>query len=170
MKTCYFLIIGMLLTSCSSTSLSRSVGFSAGLGCAAGGATGYVLSPEGNYNKKANTAIFCAVGALISGAIGYFMYTDNPLNETQKRSLDGSVNIKNELDMGSSSINIQQNFKPVGTSSLPQIELPEGIANKMPSPKIYVQEVGEQRVNQNGNYILIEPHRAYIYTNEEKKE
>lgn len=169
MKTTLLLIITFSVSSCASTSLSRSIGYSAGLGCAAGGATGYVLSPEGNYNKKANTAIFCAVGALISGAIGYFMYTDNPLNETQKRSIDGSLKIKNEVDMGTSSLNINQNFKAIGTSNLPQIHLPENIINKMPTPKIYVQEVEEQRVNKDGNYILIEPHKAYIYTNEEKK-
>jgi hypothetical protein len=157
------------LVSCSSTSLSKSIGYSATIGCVAGGGAGYALSPEGDFNKKANTVTFCAVGALVSGAIGYLLYKDNPLNETQKRSIDAPILVKNEVELGTSSINISQNFKPLGISSLPQIELPTGVAGKMPTPKVYIQEVQEQRVNQDGNYIYIEPHKAYIYTTEEHK-
>ncbi len=156
--------------SCSSTNLSKSIGYSAAIGCAAGGAGGYALSPSGNYNKKANAAAFCAVGAIVSGAVGYLLYSDNPLNETQKKSIDGSLNVKNEVELGNAPVNIYQNFKPLGTSSLPQIDLPPSVKDKMPYPKIYTQEVQEQRINQNGNYIYIEPHKAYIYTNEEHKE
>ena len=166
-----FLIISMLaMASCSSTSLSKSIVYSSAIGCLAGGGAGFALSPAGGFNKRANAATFCAIGAIVSGAVGFRLYKDNPLNETQKRSLDNPISVKNEVDLGSSSININQNFKPLGISSLPQIELPAAVANKMPSPKIYVQEVQEQRVNQDGNYIYIEPHKAYIYTNEERKQ
>jgi len=164
-----FVGVLILTSSCSSTSLSRSVGYSATLGCVAGGAAGYGLSPEGDYNKKANTLTFCAVGALISGAVGYMLYKDNPMNERQQKTLE-EISVKNELDVGTSAINIKQEFKTIGTSSLPQINLPEEVKQKMPQPKVYVQEVQEQRVNQEGNFIYIEPHKAYIYTTEEVKQ
>lgn len=170
MNKTIFIISLVTLASCSSTSLSKSMGYSASIGCLAGGGAGYALSPEGSFNKRANAATFCAVGVIVSGAVGYLLYKDNPLNEIQKRSIDSPISVRNEVDLGSSSININQNFRPLGTSSMPQIELPAAVANKMPSPKIYVQEVQEQRVNQDGNYIYIEPHKAYIYTNEERKQ
>lgn len=157
------------LCSCSSTTLSKSIGYSAGLGCVAGGAGGYALSPEGSYNKKANAATFCAVGALVSGAVGYMLYKDNPMNEHQQKSLE-NLSIKNEMDTGLNTIKVNQEFKPIGTTQLPQINLPDEVKGKMPTPKIYVQEVQEQRVNKEGNYIYIEPHKAYIYTTEEVKQ
>lgn len=169
MNKIFLAILIMNIASCSSTSLSKSVGYSTALGCLAGGGAGFALSPEGAYNKRANAATFCAVGAVVAGAVGYLLYKDNPLNETQKRSLDNPITINNEVDLGNANININQTFKPTGAASLPQVELPPGMAGKMPSPKIYVQEVQEQRVNQNGNYIYIEPHKAYIYTTEERK-
>lgn len=159
-----------VLTSCSSTSLTKSIVYSSAMGCMAGGGAGFALSPEGGFNKRANAATFCAVGAAVAGAVGYLLYKDNPLNETQKRSLDNPITVNNEVDMGSASVNISQNFKPLGITSLPQIALPPGVAGKMPTPKIYIQEVQEQRVNKDGNYIYIEPHKAYIYTNEEVKQ
>lgn len=170
MNRIILVLLMLSFVSCSSTSLSKSIAYSAALGCLAGGGAGFALSPEGAYNKRANATTFCLAGAAVAGAVGYLLYKDNPLNETQKRSLDTPISVENEVDLGSANININQTFKPLGITTLPQIELPKGVINKMPSPKVYVQEVQEQRVNQNGNYIYIEPHKAYIYTTEENKQ
>jgi hypothetical protein len=135
MNKTIFIISLVTLASCSSTSLSKSMGYSASIGCLAGGGAGYALSPEGSFNKRANAATFCAVGVIVSGAVGYLLYKDNPLNEIQKRSIDSPISVRNEVDLGSSSININQNFRPLGTSSMPQIELPAAVAIKCHRPK-----------------------------------
>lgn len=160
----YIIPILIFLTSCSSTSLKKSITYSATLGCVGGGAFGYGLSPEGSYNKKMNTAVGCATGALVSGAIGYMFYKDNPLNEQQKRSLE---DVKTEVNVGPTSLNVNQKFAPIGKVDLPQIQLPEELKGKLPNPKLYIQEVQGQRVIQDGKVILIDPHKAYIYTTEE---
>lgn len=160
----YIVPILLIISSCSSTSLKKSVTYSATLGCAGGGALGYGLSPEGSYNKRMNTAMGCATGALVGGALGYMFYKDNPLNEQQKRSIE---EIKSELNIGPTSVNVNQNFAPIGKVDLPQIQLPEDLKGKLPNPKLYIQEVQGQKVIQDGKVILIDPHKAYIYTTEE---
>lgn len=160
----YVLPIFFIISSCSSTSLTKSITYSASLGCLGGGTLGYGLSPDGAYNKRMNTAIGCASGALISGAIGYMLYKDNPLNEQQKRSLE---DVKTEINVGPTSLNVNQKFAPIGKVDLPQIQLPEELKGKLPNPKLYIQEVQGQRVIQDGKVILIDPHKAYIYTTEE---
>lgn len=160
----YILPLLIIMSSCSSTSLKKSVMYSASLGCAGGGALGYGLSPEGSYNKKMNTAMGCVSGALVSGAIGYMFYKDNPLNEQQKRSIE---EVKSEINIGPTSVNVNQNFAPIGKVDLPQIQLPEDLKGKLPNPKLYIQEVQGQKVIQDGKVILIDPHKAYIYTTEE---
>lgn len=162
----YILPLMILCASCSSTSLTKSVTYSSALGCAGGGALGYGLSPDGSYNKSMNTAMGCVTGALVSGAIGYMFYKDNPLNEQQKRSI---TDVKSEINVGPTSVNVNQNFSPVGKVDLPQIPLPDDLKNRLPNPKLYIQEVQGQRIMQDGKVILIDPHKAYIYTTEDQE-
>lgn len=171
MKKITFILLMLMLSSCASTSARKSITYSGLAGCAAGGAGGYAFSPEGRRNKRGNTALFCAVGASIAAITGYFLHRDDPSNRQLSRSKDiESVRPERKatysVDGGRTHFNVTPNFSPVEVLEVSEKDIPESLRSRLPRQRVIVQEVKEQRIKQGGEYILIEPHRAYIYTTE----
>lgn len=165
------ILIIMILTtlaSCSSTTARKSVTYSALAGCAAGGAGGYALSPEGERNKMANSALFCATGAIISGAVGYFLHKDNPSNKKLKKSIDqDDREVSYSVKSGHRTIEVTPKVKSLKAFRVTNDHLPEEIRKRLPRSRAIVQEVQEQRIKKDGETIIVSPHQIYIHSTEE---
>lgn len=171
MKLVLLSILFLVFSSCASTSARKSITYSGLAGCAAGGAGGYVFSPDGRKNKRNNTALFCLIGAGVAAVTGYLLHKDDPTNRQLTRSKDISgfnsqQDINYQLEVGRSNLNITPQFTPKEVFKINDSDIPDSLRSRLPRQRVIVHEVQEQRINKNGEYILIEPHRAFIYTTE----
>lgn len=152
----------ILITSCSSTSVRKSITYSSLAGCMAGGAGGYALSPEGDTNKRANTALFCGVGAIVAGAAGYLLFKDNPSNQKLKERVQEDER-GYRIENSKAQFNVVPKIGNMKSMQVTNEEIPDHLKNRLPKNRLIKQEVQEQRITKDGETIIIEPHNIYFY-------
>lgn len=166
-----------VLSSCSSTSLKKSILYSSLAGCPTAGAAGYFLAPGGNENKNANAILWCGVGAIVAGAVGYYLYEDDPRNGPLKESLAGQYQNQDQrnqnlsvqdLEIGQSKITINPTYAPLNAYTIKD-DLPDSLKSKISPRRVYEQEVPEQKILDRGRVIVIDSHKAYIISSEEEE-
>lgn len=166
------ILLCLTISSCSSTSLKKTIIYSSIAGCTAGGAGGFALSPEGDRNKKVNTALFCGVGALIAGGAGYLLFKDNPSNQhLEKRIVPPSKARESsalyEVESSKNVISINSKIGDMKALRVTDEEIPESLRARLPKNRVIVKEVQEQRIQKNGETIIIDPHKMYILSTEQ---
>jgi hypothetical protein len=162
----------VVATGCSSASLRKTIIYSSMAGCAAGGAGGFALSPEGDRNKRANTAIFCGVGALVAGGAGYLLYKDNPSNQQLEKRISPPRSIDDDealyrINSTKNSISINPRIGDMKALRVTDEEIPESLRARLPRNRVIIKEVQEQRIQKNGETIIIDPHKMYILSTEQ---
>lgn len=171
-RTFKVIFILTFLVSCSSSTLKSSIVNSALTGCAIGGIGGYSLSPDGRNNQRANAVFWCGVSGVVSGAIGYMLYKDNPMNESLKEkresdeyfdSLSKEAERASIIKAGGTTISVKPNLENLKKIQFSEEDLPAHIRSKIPKSEVIYGKVEEQRIHDDGKTIIVPSHDIIIY-------
>jgi len=156
----------LLLTLLSCSTLKKSITYSALTGAIAGGASGYVLSPD-KESKGANSLIFGVVGAAIMGTAGYLLYEEDPRNKKLKPMIDGFRGLKeNQVGIDLGGIKIEASLDKGDVYSSPKKALPKELQGKVKDQFIIKYQSKERYINKDNKTYYVPSFEIYEHAYE----
>ena len=147
------LLIILFLSSCSS--LKSTLVYSSLSGAMAGGATGYMLSPDKESNVL-NVGIGALIGAGLSAFVGYLLFEDDPRNKKLKPMMLDEKNLNpNMLGLDFGGIKIEANLIKKGKFTGPVTKLPKELEGKIKKQFVIKYQSTERYINKGNKTYYI---------------
>ena len=155
--------LALLLFLMGCSSFKRTMIYSSLAGGIAGSATGVVVSPNKS-SRPANMAVHGALGASLAALAGYWLYRDDPRNQSLAPMLDLKLEPPRNLEIESDKMKINASMMPKKIYRVPVMKLPPALAGKVGRQYLIKYRVKERYIRQGGKTWYIPEFEIYEYS------